>query len=329
LSYFLEGCEHDKSGRIVQSTASIVWETQPSEFAALLREQALIRTYLPRFNVQGIPRRQQSVYVCLGRKPAEHLYTAKRFDPHALAVLGPLQGAARAARAVEVVNRLLRLRDCNTTQSCSFQDQMQLFDLQLRPGCIRLEIGTCLGPCVSACTRQEYGRAVNQAAQLLAGRDLSVIEQLQSNMRQAAANLHFEQATRIREDLSAVSWLCRRSEDLAQARQRYSFVYITDDISQSNKRQVWYLIRHGMIEGSIAGPANRSQQVEARQRIAHWWEHSSTVGAHFTRRPETLPLVASWFRNKRQELNRTLAIEHIDSSLASAASVCTEISCAS
>ncbi len=39
LSYFLPNNEEDKAGRIVQSTRTIVWETQPSEFAALVREQ--------------------------------------------------------------------------------------------------------------------------------------------------------------------------------------------------------------------------------------------------------------------------------------------------
>ncbi len=64
--YFLPHNEEDKSGRIVQSAAAIVWETQPTEFAALLREQQLIRRLQPRFNTQGIPRRQRPIHICLG-----------------------------------------------------------------------------------------------------------------------------------------------------------------------------------------------------------------------------------------------------------------------
>src|SRR5690606_25603617 len=75
LSYFLPNNEEDKAGRIVQSTCAIVWEYQPSDFAALLREQNLIRVFQPRYNVQGIPRRQQPIYVCLGHAPAEQFYT--------------------------------------------------------------------------------------------------------------------------------------------------------------------------------------------------------------------------------------------------------------
>ena len=98
LSYFLPNNEEDKAGRIVQSTAAIVWEPQPSDFAAWLREQSLIRRLCPRFNVQGIPKRQRPVFVCLGRLPAEQLYTARKEDAKAGMWIGPLQGAARASR---------------------------------------------------------------------------------------------------------------------------------------------------------------------------------------------------------------------------------------
>ncbi len=62
--------EDEKAGRIIQTAHTIVWETQPSEFAALLREQQLIRTFKPRFNVVGIPNRQKSLFLCLGKSPA-------------------------------------------------------------------------------------------------------------------------------------------------------------------------------------------------------------------------------------------------------------------
>ncbi len=76
LSYFLPNNEEDKAGRIVDSTSAIVWESQPSDFAAWMREQSLIRQLQPRFNVQGIPKRLKPIFVCLGRGPAEQLYTA-------------------------------------------------------------------------------------------------------------------------------------------------------------------------------------------------------------------------------------------------------------
>lgn len=308
LSYFLPGNEEDKSGRIVQSTASIVWECQPNEFAALLREQSLIRTFQPRFNVQGIPRRQQQVFVCLGRAPAEQLYVSRIPDPAAVAIIGPLSGAERANRAVEVLNRIFRLRDCSTKQSCSFTEQLQLFEIELRPGCIRLELGTCLGPCIANCSRQQYDTQVAKARQFLAGTDATALETLQASLRQAAQQQQYEQAARIHQDLRAITWLCHRAEDVATARQRFTFVYSVADETGRRNGSIWYLIRRGVIEGAVAAPRNAAQAAAIQPLLAQWWLQPNLVGSSFVSRPETLALVASWFRMHRAELKQAFPL---------------------
>lgn len=310
LSYFLPNNEEDKAGRIVQSTQAIVWELQPSEFASLVREQFLIRKFQPRFNVQGIPRRQQSLYVCLGRSPAEQLYTAKRPDPKALYTLGPLAGAARANRAVDVLNRIFQLRDCSNQQPCSFTDQLQLFDIGLRPGCIRLEIETCLGPCISACSRKQYDDQVSNARDFLSGKSDYPLAAIKGQMNQASSNLHFEQATVLREDLRAIGWLHRRATDLARARKHYTFVYpVPSHDAQKNSRnkpqEVWYLIRRGIIEGAIAAPNSAVQLRQCHQLLRDWLASDQCLGTSFSPRPETLALVTSWFHKHRHELKRT------------------------
>ena len=308
LSYFLPGNEEDKSGRIVQTTTAIVWETLPNEFAALLREQSLIRQFQPRFNVQGIPRRQQSIYVCLGRGPAEQLYVSRRAESTASYMLGPLVGASRANRAVEVLNRVYGLRDCSSKQPCSFTDQLQLFDIDLRPGCLRLEIGTCLGPCIAACSRQEYGAQVQRAHDFLAGQEVSALHLLQDCMKLAAQRRHFERALQIQQDLQAVQWLSYRAADVALARDKYSFVYPVDAASTKSgtsgpsNRCVWYLIRNGMVDGALAAPQTKSQRESIGRMVRQWWSQPDLVGSQFASRPETLALVASWFRKHRKEL---------------------------
>ncbi|MCA9131266.1 MAG: GIY-YIG nuclease family protein [Planctomycetales bacterium] len=313
LSYFLPNNEEDKSGRIVQSSATIVWEPQPSEFAALLREQYLIRHFQPRFNVQGLPKRQQPVFICLGRRPAEQLYTTRKLDTKANTQLGPLFGASRANRAVDVLNRLFRLRDCSNKQPCSFADQLQLFDIQLRPGCIRLEIDTCLGPCIAACSRSSYDRHVALARSFLLGQDTSCIDILQQQMQAAARSHHFERAAVLREDMKAVQWLANRAADLAKARDRYTFVYPVSGVDccrkpgqSSSEYDVWYLIRRGVLEGALAAPRSPAEKQRTRIQLREWLKHDKTIGtALASPRPETLALVTSWFRNNSTELKRT------------------------
>ena len=163
LSYFMPNNADEKAGRIIQSTESIVWEKQPSDFGALLREQMLIRRWQPRLNVVGMPNRQQQAFVCLGNSPAERFYLSKQFDPTAVCCHGPFSGMGNLHRAVETLNRLYLLRDCNQKTPMMYSDQLQLFDLELRAGCVRQEIGTCLAPCLSSCSRQRYGEQVKKA----------------------------------------------------------------------------------------------------------------------------------------------------------------------
>lgn len=313
LSYFLPNNEEDKAGRIVQSAVAIVWEWQPSEFAALVREQYLIRHFQPRFNVQGLPKRHQPVYVCLGRSPAEQLYTSRQHDPRAVQVIGPLYGAGRAGRAVEVLNRVFRLRDCSSKQPCGFTEQLQLFDIELRPGCIRLEIGSCLGPCIAACSRAAYAAQVAKARAFLDGRDSSPLDELTAAMRRAACLQQFEQAAVLREDLRAATWLAARTSDMATAREDYTFIYsvpvdsnpVASPSSARSVSSIWYLIRRGMIEGALAGPRTAAEQRRTRSLLKDWLASDGRVGTDYAPRNETLALVASWFRNRNSELSKT------------------------
>ncbi len=78
LSYFADSSADEKGGRIIENTRAIQWETQPSEFASLLREQQLIRRFSPRWNTQGVPKRLRPVYLCLGRPPAAYFFVAPK-----------------------------------------------------------------------------------------------------------------------------------------------------------------------------------------------------------------------------------------------------------
>ena len=307
ISYFLPNNEEDKAGRIVESTSAIVWENQPSDFAAWMREQALIRSLQPRFNVQGIPKRLKPVFVCLGRTPAEQLYTARSEDPKAIAWIGPLQGASRAGRAVEVLNRLFQLRDCSSSTPLGFTEQLQLFDIELRPGCIRHEIHTCLGPCIRGCSRKAYEVQVKLARAFLAGQNDAPLAQLEQQMLGAARNLQFEQAVVLRDDLRAIEWLSRRAGDITRAKNTYTFVY---SVAGFDGQDVWYLIRRGQLEGALAAPKTAAETNQTHRLVQRWLDQDHHIGTPFTARPETLALVTSWFRNNRPELKNTFKPKH-------------------
>ena len=303
LSYFAASSAEQKGGQIIEQARAIQWETQPHDFAALVREQQLIRRFTPRWNVQGMPQRQRPVYLCLGRRPAATFFLAAKPPVNCVAVEGPFHGARRMNDAVEALNKVFQLRDCSQKQTFRFAEQLPLFDPEHRPGCLRLELGTCLGPCAAGCTRTEYDAQVAAAESFLDGFNDEPVGIIEQQMQQAAANQQYELAARARNTLKTLRYVQRKLAMLAQARRDYSFVYAASGYDGCS---IWYLIRHGEIAATAPAPRNREQYRQLKPTLDRWQNAlASRVDRGHGPHPHTLGLVASWFRKQRGELART------------------------
>ncbi len=308
LSYFLPNHEQEKAGQITDESKRVIWETQPSEFAALLREQKLISRWQPKFNVVGMPKRHRAAYLCIGRGPAELFYVSYKVDPKARAYEGPFHGATRLHRVAEVLNRVFKLRDCNDKQGFVFGDQLTLFDDPMRAGCLRAELKTCLGPCASFCSKREYEHQVTKAIAFLKCGDEQLVDQLEMQMLRSASQLHFEQAARYREDWLVLRWITRKLFENEQARNRYHFIY---PVLGCDGRDIWYLIRAGKVEHAIMKPASAAQWKGARDEIQRWAASNERIAAWFDGGANTLHIVAKWFRQNRNELLRACPLEKL------------------
>ncbi len=89
-------------------------------------------------------------------------------------------------------------------------DQLSLFDLEERAGCIRYELNNCLGPCMTNCNRVEYQSQVTEAAKFLMNGEIDIAAGIESEMLRASKRCHFEYATRLKEDLRIIRWLTKK-----------------------------------------------------------------------------------------------------------------------
>ncbi|MEM9825669.1 MAG: GIY-YIG nuclease family protein [Planctomycetota bacterium] len=303
LSYFADSNAENKGGRIITGARTIQWETQPSEFASLLREQQLIRRLTPRFNVQGVPKRQRPVYLCLGRRPATFFIAAKPPTGAMIAVEGPFYGAGRMTQAAELLNKTFRLRDCANKQVFHFAEQLSLFEMDYRPGCLRLETGTCLGPCAAACTRAEYDVAVNAAESFMDGFNHEPIVLTQDSFERAMENRQYELAGRLHASMKALEYVDRKLSMLATARRTHSFVY---DVAGFDGRRIWYLIQSGEVVDVLAPSKTGSLDKDSQAKLRLWKKRlKNRLGRGQGPHPHTLSIVAAWFRKHRDELQRT------------------------
>lgn len=305
LSYFLPGNQEDKSGRIVEHSRAIVWEPQPNEFAALLREQTLIRRWQPRLNVVGMPNRQQPAYLCLGRGPAQQFYIARQWDPTATCCRGPFLGAGNLFRAVELLNRLFLLRDCSPKTTIHLSDQLTLFPLESRAGCLRAEIGNCLAPCQLNISRRAYEDQEALAIRFLSGEPGDVLSKLELEMQRAAAGCHYERAARLREDLRILRWLIKKLQQHRSASENPPCIYWEASPLYPSARGILYLLRNGGVQTSVACPTDAHHWPTVREAIRLWLTSHERMDARFCRSEDSLGLVTAWFQ-KHRKLKRNL-----------------------
>lgn len=305
LSYFGRPVGRQKAGAILRETRQIIWERQPSEFAALLRELYLIRSWRPRWNVKDQPKAQRPVYVAVGRAPATYLFVTSEPPKDSIA-FGPFQSRRRVHTAVEVLNQHYGLRDCTGNIRFLFSDQPELFPQERRPGCLRFEIRTCLGPCVGGCSTSAYARQVRGAMAFLEGDDEAPIVVLRDRMRRAAAEQRYETAAQLRDRLSALEWLSARLDYLEQARSRFNFIY---PVRSTSGRTVWYAIHRGCVAKAMWAPTVRRRRPNDAELLESWARLGRLDGFPIMERHPTINLLSHWFRTRDGEMDQVISIE--------------------
>ena len=303
LTYFRARDNGDKAHRILSRARTIGWEQAPDEFGALVRELELIRRWRPRFNVQGQPGRASRGFICLGRAPAPYFYLAATPSRRTLATFGPVRMGGKSREAVRRLNDHFRLRDCTNERTMAFADQRQLFSIEREAPCLRYEIGTCLGPCIGACTRRQYSARARSGKEFLSGKDLRLLDRLRGEMQTASLNQQFEVAAHLRDTCELLEGLVSNLERLKHVRAEYFFVY---PVATHDVREAWYLIRGGNVIQCVQAPRCNKSAAKASRAIERVFANKENLGPVADDYSETL-LTAAWFRRHPEEIDRVLS----------------------
>jgi excinuclease ABC subunit C len=301
-SYFRKKGRPAKAGKIIAQAKSIVWEIMPSEFASLLRELEVIRRWRPRWNVQGQPLRRRLTFVCLGRTPAPYSFLSRKITPRVQSVFGPIAASRNAREAVRCLNDWFKLRDCPQPQEMIFPDQGELFPGVRAAGCLRMEIGTCLGPCTGTCTRSDYQAQARRARDFLSGKDQTPLQQIQAHMQVAAAAQQFERAAVLRDHWTVLKWLAERLARVRQAQVDLSFIY---PVSGFDGRATWYLIHGARTVDVLEEPRDDPTRKIASDRIHALYRGRSDLLDSYEH-ADGMMIVMQWFRKHPREREKCL-----------------------
>ncbi len=296
-SYFRKKGRPPKAGRIVAQARRIVAEVLPSEFASFLRELELIRRWRPRWNVQGQPLRRRLTFVCISQPPAPYLFLSRRMTSRVKQAFGPIVANSNAAEAVRRLNDLFQLRDCPQPQEMIFPDDVALFPGTQPPGCLRMEIGTCLGPCTGTCERTTYDASVRKARAFLTGADRSPLTTLEAEMLAASQQCAFEKAAALRDRWTALSWLADKLDRVTQAQREMSFIY---PCAGHDGSTAWYLIHGARVVGVIDPPTDAETRRSVKSKIAAIYRLNAELLDSYEH-ADGMMIVMQWFRKNPAE----------------------------
>ncbi len=307
LGYFRAAFPAEKSARIVREAGKIEWDYHPSEFAALLSELRMIKRYRPRLNVmmKRDARHFAFIRITMGAAPKFMVVRGAGNDEHGT-YFGPFHGAWQLEEALRELNDVLGLRDCRIDMPIHFADQPELPVAPPRtPGCIRHEIGKCLGPCVAGVTQRQYRTRFKAARDYLEGRHDSPAETLRAAMEESSERLEFERAAQLRDKMLRLESLREQFERLRFAVESLSFVYHVPGHGGEDRA---YVIRRGRVRAELPAPQNADERsalaARASEVFAPSEAKSTTVPAHEV---DELMLLSSWFRKFPAELERTVS----------------------
>ena len=163
--------------------------------------------------------------------------TRKRSAGRADRYFGPYIGATAVREVLESLKKLFPLRTC----------AHRLPDHGPKRPCMNYEIGRCLGPCCGKCTEEEYRAVVQRVLAFLGGKYQDVVADLTRDMKAAAAQLQFEKAARLRDQIRDIEGLMQRQQAIqTSGAEQDVFALAQDDLDAM--AQVLY-VRGGRILG--------------------------------------------------------------------------------
>ncbi len=187
---------HPRTRQMVTTAASVEWTVVGTEVEALQLEYNWIKEFDPRFNVRYRDDKSYPSLAVTLNEEFPRLQVMRGPKRKGVRYFGPYAHAWAIRETLDTLTRVFPARTCSNGV---FKRHGQIG----RP-CLLGYIGKCAAPCVGKVSAEEHRDIVDDFCDFMGGRTEQITRRLEKQMGQAAEDMEYERAARLRDDLGAL-----------------------------------------------------------------------------------------------------------------------------
>ncbi|TDE90425.1 excinuclease ABC subunit UvrC [Occultella glacieicola] len=187
---------HPRTQQMVTTASSVEWTVVANEVESLALEYSWIKEYDPRFNVKYRDDKSYPYLAVTMGEEVPRVQVMRGAKRKGTRYFGPYSHAWAIRETVDLLLRVFPIRSCSAG----------VYKRAAQSGrpCLLGYIDKCSAPCVGRISTEDHRDLADDFCDFMAGNTGSAVNRLEGEMKAAAAELDFERAARLRDDLGAL-----------------------------------------------------------------------------------------------------------------------------
>ncbi|MGW4038662.1 excinuclease ABC subunit UvrC [Streptomyces sp. NPDC004778] len=250
---------HPRTRTMVTTAASVEWTVVSTEVEALQLEYSWIKEFDPRFNVKYRDDKSYPYLAVTLNEEFPRVQVMRGAKKKGVRYFGPYGHAWAIRETVDLMLRVFPVRTCSAG----------VFKNAARTGrpCLLGYIGKCSAPCVGRVTPEEHRELAEDFCDFMAGRTGTYIRRLEKDMMQAAEEMEYERAARLRDDAGALKRAMEKSAVVLADATDADLIAVAEDELEA-ALQIFH-VRGGRVRGQRGWVTDKVEAVDTSGLVEH------------------------------------------------------------
>lgn len=196
-SYFNKNNHSYKTHELVRQIHHIEFTIVHSEHDALLLENALIKEFRPKYNID-LKDDKTYPYIVIKNEPFPRVFLTRRHINDGSTYLGPFTSSTRVRDLLSFIKLHIPLRTCTLHLSAANINKKKF------KVCLEYHLGNCKGPCVGLQSEEDYQSGLEEIKHVLKGNLNGIITRYKAIQQEYIRDMAFEKAEMIQQKINGL-----------------------------------------------------------------------------------------------------------------------------